>query len=100
MADWSQSSDPHEALNQDCLASGHAAFGKSERLFHIANWAMDWLEKYPKTQDVYRLTLAQWPDMGFVHLTFSRNKKKQNFGMLKIMCIAALQSGSWVQAQD
>ena len=53
MADRSQSSEPHEALNQDCLAS--------ERSFHSANWAMDWLKKYPKTQDVYRLTLAQWP---------------------------------------
>ena len=57
MADWLPSSDPtntrtkivygllvtvkwpHQDLNQGCLG-----FGKSERLFHSANWAMDWLK--------------------------------------------------------
>ena len=39
MADWSPSSDPHQDSNPDCLG-----FGKSERLFHSANWAMDWLK--------------------------------------------------------
>ena len=51
MADWLPSSDPHQDLNQDC---------KSERLFHSANWAMDWLKIYSKTQDMYQQTLAHW----------------------------------------
>ena len=41
MADWSKSSDPYLDLNQDCFD-----FGKSERLFHSANWAMDGLKIY------------------------------------------------------
>ena len=48
MADWSpsRSSDTHQDSNQDCLG-----FGKSQRLFHSANWAKsatDWLENLLK----------------------------------------------------
>ena len=45
MADLSPSSDPHQDSNPDCLG-----FGKSERLFHSANWTMDSLKVYWKTQ--------------------------------------------------
>ena len=39
MGDWSSSSDPHQDSNQGSLCPG-----KSERLFHSANCAMDWLK--------------------------------------------------------
>ena len=60
MADWSTSSDPHQDSNPDSLG-----FGKSERLFHSANWAMDSLKVCWKTQDMYHLTLAhgRWNDV-------------------------------------
>ena len=54
MADWSPSRDPHQDSNQDCLG-----FGKSEGVFHSANWAMppgltENLLKNLKIQDMYR----------------------------------------------
>ena len=48
MADWSPSSDPHQDSNPVCLG-----FGKSEMLFHSANWAMDSLKICWKIQDMY-----------------------------------------------
>ena len=56
MADWSPSSDPGpyqlEDSNQDCLG-----FGKSERVSHSANWAMDWLKVLSKNSRYVRLDL-------------------------------------------
>ena len=53
MADWSPSSDPHQDSNPDSLG-----FGKSDGLFHSANWAMNSLKVCLKTQDMYHQTLA------------------------------------------
>ena len=56
MADYSPwSTNPSQNSNQERLG-----FGKSVRLFHSANWAMDWLKIYSKTQDMYFQTLPQW----------------------------------------
>ena len=52
MTDWPHSSNPSQDSNQ-----GSLCFGKSERLFHSAKRAMDWLKFYSKIQDMYCQTL-------------------------------------------
>ena len=69
MADWSPSSDSDLHRDQDSNQAWDClGFGKSETVkgydstvpslwkAMIPQWAimMDWLEKYPKTQDMYR----------------------------------------------